>query len=69
MNQTLTPQQIKNILIGIRETLQLVQNNPGYQKIANSDTFHTSNDLVLGDAIQSIDDVYQGIIDWEFTQS
>lgn len=68
MTQTLTPQQIKNLLIGIRETLQVIHSNPGYQKITESENFTTSNDLVLGDAIQSIDDVYQGIIDWEFTQ-
>jgi hypothetical protein len=56
-------------LIGIRETLQVIQSNTGYQNITESENFTTSNDLVLGDAIQSINDVYQGIIDWEFTQS
>lgn len=69
MDQVLTPQQIKNILVGMRESLQLIQSNKGYQKIANSDEFSTSNDLTLSDAIQALDDTYQGILDWEFTQN
>jgi hypothetical protein len=67
MTQTLTPQQIKNILLGIRESLRLVKSNSGYQNIINSDKFSTSNDLTISDAIQALDDTYQGILDHEFS--
>jgi hypothetical protein len=61
----LTIEQIKSILAGAEESLRLLQSQPEYQAIENSDDFTTENDLVLGDAIQSLSEIYQAIVESE----
>ncbi|MEG4166544.1 MULTISPECIES: hypothetical protein [unclassified Microcoleus] len=51
---TITIEEIKSILAGTEETLRLLQKQPEYQTIENSDSFVTQNELVLADAIQSL---------------
>ena len=61
----MTTEQIKSILAGAEESLRLLQSQPEYQAIENSDDFTTENDLVLGDAIQSLSEIYQAIVESE----
>ena len=61
----LTTEQIKSILADAKESLRLLQSQPEYQAIENSDEFTTENDLVLGDAIQSLSEIYQAIVESE----
>lgn len=54
-------EQIKLIIAGSVETLQLLQNQPEYQEIASSEKFVTQNELTLADAIQALNEVYDAI--------
>ncbi|MEG4166546.1 MULTISPECIES: hypothetical protein [unclassified Microcoleus] len=59
-------EQIKSILSGTEETLRLLQNQPEYQVIENSEKFATPNDLVLADAVQTLSEIYQAIVESEY---
>lgn len=63
----MTIEEIKSIIAGAEETLRLLQRQPEYQAIENSDDFTTENDLVLGDAIQNLSEIYQAIVESELT--
>ena len=63
----MTIEEIKSIIAGAEETLRLLQSQPEYQAIENSDDFTTENDLVLGDAIQNLSEIYQAIVESELT--
>lgn len=58
-------EQIKTILRGTEETLRIISNSPEYQRIQQSEHFTTSNDLTLGDAIQALREVLDGIFQAE----
>ncbi|PSB52044.1 hypothetical protein C7B67_08530 [filamentous cyanobacterium Phorm 6] len=58
---TITVEQIKSIIAGAEETLRLLQNQPEYQAIENNENFITQNELVLADAIQALNEIYQAI--------
>jgi len=47
----MTVEQIKSIIAGTEETLRLLQSQPEYQAMENSDDFTTEKDLFLADAI------------------
>ena len=64
----MTTEQIKQILVGTSVTLRMIAENPEYQKIIKSETFNTSNDLTLSDAIQAINEVWDGILSHEYEQ-
>ncbi|MEG3981842.1 hypothetical protein [Microcoleus sp. D3_18a_C4] len=70
----MTIEQIKSIIAGAEESLRLLQSQPEYQAMRyapasyeNSEDFTTENDLVLGDAIQSLSEIYQAIVESEYT--
>lgn len=54
-------EKIVIVLAGVEQTLRLIQATPEYRRLQRSKHFTTSNDLVLNDAIQSIDEVLSGI--------
>ena len=64
----MTTEQIKQILMGTSVTLRMIAENPEYQKIIKSETFNTSNDLTLSDAIQAINEIWDGIVNHEYEQ-
>jgi hypothetical protein len=61
MNSIVSTEEIVIILAGCEQTLRLIQATPEYRRLQASKHFTTSNDLVLNDAIQSIDEVLSGI--------
>lgn len=65
----MTTEQIKQILVGTSVTLRMIAENSEYQKIIKSDSFTTSNDLTLSDAIQAINEVWDGIVNHEYEQA
>lgn len=69
MQRSLTNTEIISILDNCKETLKFVQSSPNYQKIESSERFTTSNDLRLGDAIQSLSEVSQAIGNIEFQEN
>ena len=54
-------EQIKAIISGSEETLRMLQISPDWQNIESSEMFSTQNDLVLGDAIQTLAELYQAL--------
>lgn len=63
----LTIEQIKSIISGTEDALRLLQSQPEYLEIVNNENFITPNELTLGDAIQALSEVYQAIIESEYT--
>ena len=63
---SLTTTEIMTIIEGCKQTLKFVQLSSTYQEIESSERFTTSNDLRLGDAIQSLSEVHQAILNIEF---
>lgn len=61
MQAILTDDQIITILAGYEQGLRLLQSTESYRKLESSDRFHTSNDLVLGDAIQALFEIQSAI--------
>ncbi|MEG4047329.1 hypothetical protein [Microcoleus sp. Pol17_C1] len=61
----ITVEQIKLIVAGSEETLRLLQNQPEYQAIEQSENFVTQNELRLADAIQALSEIYQAITESE----
>ena len=59
----MTLEQIKSIIAGAEETLPLLQSQPRYQTIERQ--ISTPNDLVLADAVQTLSEIYQAIVDLE----
>lgn len=59
-------EQIKAILNGCEASLQLVLSDANYQKIQQDEHFSTNNDLLLGDAVQAINEVLAAIEDVEY---
>jgi hypothetical protein len=62
--EIMTIEQIKSILAGAEESLRLLHDQPEYLALENSE-FATENDLVLGDAIQCLSEIYQAIVECE----
>ncbi|MCC5620810.1 hypothetical protein [Nostoc sp. CHAB 5715] len=62
----MTNEQIKAIIKGCEASLQIVLSDSSYQKIQQSDCFTTNNDLTLGDAIQALNEVLEGISTVEY---
>ena len=54
-------EQIKAILNGCEASLQLILSDANYQKIQQDEHFSTNNDLLLGDAVQTINEVLAAI--------
>jgi type IV secretory pathway VirB6-like protein len=65
----MTTEQIKQILVDTSVTLRMISENPEYQKMIKSETFNTSNDLTLSDAIQAINETWDGIVNHEYEQA
>ncbi|MBD2499844.1 hypothetical protein [Anabaena azotica] len=61
-------EQIKAIIKGNAENLKMLAATPEYQHLEESEKFTTSNDLVLGDAILALDEIYEAIIHLEYEQ-
>jgi hypothetical protein len=57
-------EEIKSIIDGAEESLRLLQQQPEYQRIERK--ISTPNDLVLADAIQTLSEIYQVIIESEY---
>jgi hypothetical protein len=57
----MTNEQFQQIFFEMEQALRAIANSPAYQKLQTSDHFHTSNDLVLKDAIQSLYEVRGGL--------
>lgn len=68
MTKTITVEQIKAIIRGSEENLKLLAALPEYQRLEQSEYFTTSNDLVLGDAIEALFEIYEAIISLEYQQ-
>lgn len=66
---TMKVEQIKSIISGTEETLRLLQSQPEYQEIENDEDFQAENDVSLDDAIQTLSDLYQGIVESKFDNS
>ena len=66
MQQVLTVEQILAMLKGQEESLRMLRATPEYMKLEASERFTTSNDLRLGDAIQTLAEVHQAILNIEF---
>jgi hypothetical protein len=66
MQQVLTVEQILAILKGKEESLRMLRATPEYMRLEASERFTTSNDLRLGDAIQTLAEVHQAILDIKF---
>ncbi|MEG4518799.1 hypothetical protein QUB75_05015 [Microcoleus sp. K1-B6] len=62
---TITVEQIKSIIAGAEENLRLLQKQPEYQALEQSENFVTQNELGLADAIQALSEVYQAITESE----
>lgn len=68
MTKTITVEQIKAIIRDSEENLKLLAATPEYQKLEQSESFSTSNDLVLGDAIETLFEIYEAIVSIEYQQ-
>lgn len=62
----MTNEQIKTILKGCEASLQAVLNDSRYQQFQQNEHFTTNNDLTLGDAIQALNEVLEGISTVEY---
>jgi hypothetical protein len=63
---SLTTTEIMTIILGCEQTLRFVQASPNYKQIEASERFSTSNDLRLGDAVQTLVEVHEAILNIEF---
>ncbi|MHC5914686.1 MAG: hypothetical protein ACYTXE_27670 [Nostoc sp.] len=63
---SLTTTEIMTIILGCEQTLRFVQASPNYKQIEASSRFSTSNDLRLGDAVQTLVEVHEAILNIEF---
>jgi hypothetical protein len=63
MQQVLTVDQILAILKGCEEYLRMLRATPEYRRLEASERFTTSNDLRLGDAIQALFEVQDGVFE------
>jgi hypothetical protein len=61
-------EQIKAMIRGTEESLKLLAALPEYQRLEQSEYFSTSNDLVLGDAIEALFEIYEGIISLQYQE-
>ncbi|MBD2667384.1 hypothetical protein [Richelia sinica] len=64
----LSTEQIKTILRGTEETLKMVLASEQYQKLQQSQYFDTTNDLTLGDAIQALSEVWEAIVNIQYSE-
>ncbi|MBD2667309.1 hypothetical protein [Richelia sinica] len=64
----LSTEQIKTILRGTEETLKMVLASEQYQKLQQSQYFDTTNDLTLGDAIQALSEVWEAIVNVQYSE-
>lgn len=52
---------IKDLLAAISQTLASVESFPVFEEVVEDDSYYTMSDLTLGDAIQALDEIVQGI--------
>lgn len=62
----MTNEQIKAIIKGCEASLQMVLSDSRYQKVQQNEHFTTNNDLTLGDSIQALNEVLEGISTVEY---
>ena len=65
MEIILTTSEIRAIVKGCQQTLRLVRSTTEYRQIESSEYFSTSNDLVLGDAVNALGEVDEAIRQYE----
>jgi hypothetical protein len=61
MEIILTTSEIRAILKGCEKTLRLIRSTPEYREIERSQYFSTTNEVVLGDAVNALFEVIEGI--------
>ncbi|HYW21270.1 MAG TPA: hypothetical protein VE956_18615 [Nodularia sp. (in: cyanobacteria)] len=61
MEIKLTTSEIRTILQGCQYTLRLVGSSKDYRKIQSSDYFSTSNNVVLNDAFNVLEEIVDAI--------
>ncbi len=63
---SLTTTEIMTIILGCEQTLRFVQASPNYKQIEACKRFSTSNDLKIGDAVQTLMEIHEAILNIEF---
>lgn len=61
MQIILTTQEIRAILAGCEKTLRLVGSTEEYRRLQSSEYFSTTNDVVIGDAINTLAELVEAI--------
>jgi hypothetical protein len=61
MEIQLTTSEIRAILQGCQQTLRLIRSTTEYREIERSQYFSTTNEVVLGDAVNALFEVIEGI--------
>ncbi|MBN4004228.1 MULTISPECIES: hypothetical protein [unclassified Nostoc] len=61
MEIRLTTSEIRTILQGCQYTLQLVGSSKDYRRLQSSEHFSTSNDVVLNDAFNVLEEIVNAI--------
>lgn len=65
MQIILTPAEIRQILQGCQQTLRLIRSTTEYRQIERSQYFSTTNEVVLGDAIGTLNEIDEAIEEYE----
>lgn len=63
---SLTTTEIMTIIESCEHILRFVQVSPVYKQIEASERFTTTNDLRMGDAVQSLVEINQAIVNFKF---
>jgi CRISPR/Cas system-associated protein Cas7 (RAMP superfamily) len=59
-------QKIQSLLTVISATLSAVREHPVFEQAVECDSYYTMNDLTIGDAIQALNEIVDGM---EYTNS
>jgi hypothetical protein len=65
MEIKLTTAEIRTILQGCQYTLRLVGSSKDYRRLQSSEHFSTSNDVVLNDAFNVLEEIVDAIVQVE----
>ncbi|NDJ26073.1 hypothetical protein GS682_31740 [Nostoc sp. B(2019)] len=65
MEIMLTTAEIRTILKGCEKTLRLIRSTTEYRQIEHSQYFSTTNEVVLGDAIGTLNEIDEAIEEYE----
>ncbi|MBD6620056.1 hypothetical protein FNW02_30735 [Komarekiella sp. 'clone 1'] len=65
MEIILTTSEIRAILQGCQQTLRLIRSTTEYRQIERSQYFSTTNEVVLGDAIGTLNEIDEAIEEYE----